>query len=271
MIRFYNEDCEKTMQRMKLMGAKVDTILTSPPYNTGRKSNSERSRKENEARYDIHLDNIPTEKYIDWCVKLFNDFDELLNKNGVVLWNMSYGADNTGNAESICLMWHTISEIIKQTDFMVADRIIWKKANALPNNTSPNKLTRIVEDVFVFCRKKEYKTFNCRKPVTSTNSRGQKYYQPIYNFIEARNNDGSCPYNKATFSSELCEKLLTIYGVERGTVYDPFMGSGTTAVACERLCMDCIGSELSENQVNYSYDRIVKEFGNNCTVFKEVV
>ena len=82
-------------------------------------------------------------------------------------------------------------------------------------------------------------------------------YENIYNFIEAKNNDGSCPFNKATFSSELCEKLLDIYAMYDDTVvYDPFMGTGTTAVACKRMGFKCIGSEISENQVEWANKRL---------------
>ena len=58
------------------------------------------------------------------------------------------------------------------------------------------------------------------------------------------------------YSIELCEKLLKIYSPENGLVYDPFMGSGTTAVACKKLGLRYIGSEISQNQVNWALKRI---------------
>lgn len=60
---------------------------------------------------------------------------------------------------------------------MIADKIVWKKKSALPNNVSFNKLTRVTEDVFIICRKDEYKTFNANKKVTKTSKTGQKYYE----------------------------------------------------------------------------------------------
>ena len=39
-------------------------------------------------------------------------------------------------------------------------------------------------------------------------------------------------------------------------VYDPFMGSGTTAVACKKLGLRYIGSEISQNQVDWALKRI---------------
>lgn len=141
----------------------------------------------------------------------------------------------------------------------------------MPNNRSKNKLTRIVEDVFVFCRRKEYMTFNSSKKVVSTSIRGQKNYENIFNFIEAANNDGPCALNKATFSSEFATKLLKIYAFpedecqRQTTVYDPFMGTGTTAVSAMRLNLKCYGSELSEQQCTYAINRLASETGRKGT------
>lgn len=259
---FYNENCFDTMSNMYNKNYKVDIVLTSPPYNTGRKSNSERSRENYEARYDIHLDNMTDEEYCKWTIELFNHYDKVLNKNGVILYNISYGSENP------YVMWMAMADIIRNTNFMIADCIIWKKKSALPNNVSKNKLTRITEFVFVICRKTEFKTFNANKKITSHNSKGQAYYENIYNFIEAANNDGACKLNKATYSSELCEKLLNIYANTNSVVYDSFMGTGTTAVACRRFNnfennIVCIGSELSEAQIQYSKERLTKIIENN--------
>lgn len=254
--RIFNENCIDTMNKMLEFDQKIDLILTSPPYNTGRPSNSERSRNNNEGRYDIHLDNMTQSEYCDWCVSLFNQFDKVLNQNGVILWNVSYGSDATVNTESIGLIWLSIADIIRNTPFTVADRIIWKKKSALPNNVSKNKLTRIVEDIFVFCRKDEYKTFNCNKTVSSIGKNGQTFYNNYFNFIEAKNNDGTCKLNKATFSSDLCLQLLELYANQDTIVYDPFMGTGTTAVACKQKDLTCFGSELSQEQVEFANKRL---------------
>lgn len=104
-INFLQGNCTDIMKRMKNRNYKVDIVLTSPPYNTGRPSNSQRSRDNNEGRYDIHIDNMSAKEYRQWAVDLFNDFDEILNKDGVVLWQTSYGNDGTVNTESIGLMW----------------------------------------------------------------------------------------------------------------------------------------------------------------------
>jgi site-specific DNA-methyltransferase (adenine-specific)/modification methylase len=256
-VEFKNEDCFETMERMRENGEKVSIILTSPPYATSRSNvRTKKALETYNSRYDICLDNMDEDQYVDWTIGLFRLFDEVLEENGVILYNISYGSENP-NA-----MWRIPGAIIENTDFMIADCIVWKKKCALPNNVSRNKLTRITEFVYVICRKSEFKTFNANKNITKVGKNGQKYYENVFNFVEAPNNDGPCELNKATYSSDLCLFLLNIYAKENSVVYDPFMGTGTTAIACYKFCqsesMVCIGSELSEKQVEYSRNRLRK-------------
>lgn len=236
----------------------VDVVLTSPFYNTNKKAGKTRtlvntsvkSGQYDYVRYDTHVDNMTDEEYTEYTVNLFKEFDRILKINGSILYNISYGAENTEG------MFKAINGIITQTNFTIADVICWKKSTALPNSCSSNRLTRIWEFVFVFCRKNEMKTFKCNKKVSSYRKTGQAAYENVYNFIEAKNNDGSCPYNKATYSSDLCEQLLLLYASKNAIVYDPFMGSGTTAVTCKKMGLNYIGSEISENQCDWANKRL---------------
>jgi site-specific DNA-methyltransferase (adenine-specific)/modification methylase len=254
--KIYCEDCFVTMKDMPI--GQCDVILTSPFYNTNKKAGKNstitnttiKDGHYSHVRYDTHIDNMTNEEYCDFTERLFLEFDRVLNLNGVVLYNLSYGSDNTEG------MFTAINRILTNTPFTIADVIVWKKRSALPNNCSPNKLTRIWEFVFVLCRRSEKSTFNCNKKVHSYRKTGQASYENIFNFIEAKNNDGACPYNKATYSTELCEKLLSLYCPENGVVYDPFMGSGTTAVACKKMGLNYIGSEISENQCSWAENRL---------------
>ena len=251
MFKIYNEDCLQTMKKISKAGGKVDIVLTSPPYNTGRNcTNIERGMDNHERRYDIYLEERSIDEYTNWTIDIFNHYDSILKKDGCVLYNMSYGNENPEQ------MYLTIAEVINKTNFTIADTIIWKKKSALPNNVSHNKLTRICEFIFVFCRKDEYKTFVANKQIKSQSKTGQNYYENIYNFIEAKNNDGANKLNKATYSSELCEQLLNIYAKPNAFVYDSFNGTGTTGVACIKLGLNYIGSELSEEQCKFSIERL---------------
>ena len=245
--RIYNEDCINTMQKIneKIFNA----IITSPPYNTSRKGSSLLSPSAN-VRYDDFNDCKSDDEYIEWTIDIFNNYDKVLKENGVILYNLSYSSENTH------LMWIVISEIIKKTNFLIADNIIWKKPSTSPNSCSPNKLTRICEYVFVFCRKNEFESFQCNKEVSSYRNTGQIAYKNYFNFIEAKNNDGSNDIHKATFSSELVRKLISLYVKENDLIYDSFMGTGTTAVACILEKVNYIGSEISERYCEYAKKRI---------------
>lgn len=252
--KIYNEDCLETMKRFQ---GCVNAVITSPPYNTGgrveywsnKKINGVRVYKQ-EKRYDQYLDTKTSDEYIDWSIEIFNSYDNILKENGCVLYNISYGNENSE------VLWLLIAEIIKNTVFTVADCITWKKSTALPNTTSKNKLTRICEFVFVLVRKSEYMTFNTNKQIVSTSNKGQDFYEVFYNFIEAANNDGSNELNKATYSTELVRKLLLMYTSKNDLIYDSFMGTGTTAIACLMENRNYIGSEISESQCAYAEKRI---------------
>lgn len=236
--------CESNLETMSKMPKDfLDIVVTSPPYNITRKSSLTE-------RYDIYEDNKSQKEYIDYSINLFNGFNRVLKKDSIVLYNMSYGNENPN------LMLFTITDVIRNTDFTLADIIIWKKKSATPNSVSHNKLTRICEYVFVLCRKSEYKTYKSNKKNVNTMESGQKVYENLFNFITADNNDESNDINKATFSTEFVRKLLNIYAKSNSLVYDPFMGTGTTAKACIIDKHSYIGSELSKKQVDYAEKRI---------------
>ena len=242
-------DTLKVMDELISKGVKVDRVMTSPPYNNSKQGGS---IDNHETRYDICFDKMTNGEYCDWIVNIFNRYDKLLKKDGSIFFNMSYGSNNTE------AMFLAISDIIRKTNFTIADKITWKKKSAIPNNVSKNKLTRIVEEIYVFCRKDESKTFNSNKQVKSVSVTGQNFYENIFNFIEAKNNDGSCKLNKATYSSELCTKIFDIYCNKGEMILDNFNGTGTTSIACIKNNLKYIGIELSEAQCEFAANRITE-------------
>lgn len=245
----YNEDCFQTMCRMDENNIKIDTILCSPPYNmTHRKGGFADT-----GRYDVYEDWKTEEDYLKWTVDLFNKFDLILNKQRSIIYNFSYSIENPS------LPYKLVTEIVKNTSFDLVDTIIWKKKCGLPFPANGKRLSRNWEYVFVFVRKDEVNTYENNRRVKSVSEKTkQKYYEAIYNFVDAKNNDGKCPYNQATYSTELCDKLLDIYTQDNWIVYDPFMGSGTTAVSCKKRNLNYIGSEISSQQVEYANQRIIQ-------------
>lgn len=255
----YNCDCMQGLEELYAQygNSLIDCVITSPPYNTGRNSDN---LANHEGRYDIYQEQRDNDEYSKWTLDLFEHYNSILKPNGIVLYNMSYGTENT------TLMSLTVADIIRKTPFTLADIIVWEKNSALPNNVSTNKLTRICEFVYVFCRKTEFDTFMCNKKVTSQRESGQKMYENIFNKILAKNNDENCPYNKATYSTELVNKLMNIYCPQNIVVLDTFMGSGTTAVACAKSGRHYLGFELSQKQCDWANNRLHK-ITNQVSIF----
>jgi len=259
-ITLYQGDCVAAMSSDRI---RADIVLTSPPYNTSRPNVPSDMYCQ---RYDTYQDSMSNEDYISWTLQVFSGYDRILNPDGVVLYNISYGSENTEG------MWLLAGDIIRRSLFTIADCLVWKKATAIPNNVSPNKLTRIVEYVLVCCRKREIDTFMCNKAGKPIKT-GQIFYDNIYNFIEARNNDGEQDLNKAAYSTELCQKLLNIYALPGTTVFDSFSGTGTTLLAAWNMGLKAVGTEMSGKQCEYAADRLRKAMSQpqmfRCEVVKK--
>jgi len=249
MIELHEGDCIEVIEELHKKGVKVNGVITSPPYNTARNGSN---FSNHEARYISHNDNMPQQEYIDWQVDLFNKMESILEKDGCILYNISYGAENTDT------LWLLIADIIRNTNLVTADHLIWKKKTALPNNSNHNRVTRITENVFVFCRKSELGTFKMNKKVSSVSHTGQKFYENIYNFVEAGNNDlgEHTKKHKATYSMDLVEQLIKLYYEEESVILDPYMGTGTTGLACKKLNRSFIGIELENEYFKISEDRL---------------
>lgn len=241
-----NADCVETMKEMIDEGIKIDKVITSPPYNIVRPNSTDRG-------YDLYKDGMSNEDYSKWIVNIFQLYDKLLNKNGCVMFNMSYGTENT------TCMNLTIAEVLKQTNFTLADIIVWKKQSATPNNVSSNKMTRICEFVYVLCRKDEFLTFTSNKRIIGyRDDTHQAIYENVFNFISAPNNDKSTDLNKATFSTDFVDALIERYVLKEDVVLDNFSGTGTTMYACESRNRKGYYIELSKAQCDYTVNRIKK-------------
>jgi DNA modification methylase len=189
--------------------------------------------------------------YIDWTIRVFNGYDKILKPDGCILYVLTYSANNPQ------LLWTLISKIIENTNFTTVDCITWKKSHSLPGKHMKNRLSRMTEFVFVFCRKNETKTFHINnKIIIDEDGNERVVYENIYNFIEAENNDGLNKLNPYAFSTELVVKLLNMYGKKGGLVYDSFMGIGTTANGAKKFGMNYIGSEIKISQVEYANTRL---------------
>ena len=232
--KIFNEDNLKTMKRIP--DGLIDGIVTSPPYNITTK------------RKDVYYnngysenDNLTQDEYLEVRTNEFKEFSRIMNDRGVICYNISYHNENP------ILPTLLMTKIHNETDLTIADIITWKKSNAIPFQTSPTKLSRLCELVYVIVKKEHLHDFITNKEISKINEKTkQKFYKNYVNIIEAKNNDGIKCKLKASYSEEFVEKLMNIYFPEESLIYDPFMGIATTARACKKNNRNYLGSELDK-------------------------
>jgi DNA modification methylase len=182
-------------------------------------------------------------------IKLFLLLEKVVKTKGVVLFNMSYSSKDAS------LPYRLLTKIQKKTKWVNRETLYWKKPVAIPFQTSPQNMSRIVEPIFVFSMNEKFIT---NKPVTKINERtGQKFYGYADNFIEATGYDkGTRKIHKATFSCDLVEQLINLYFPVNSIILDPFCGVGTTGVACSKNDRRYILIDIDPSYTEYSSNRL---------------
>ena len=238
--------CGDTWETMnKLKDKSIDFIMTSPPYLASiRKDNHKYPGAKNQIK-----DNQSVEEYLDWMSDIFKQYERVLNDDGVMAFNFSYTTFNPS------LPYDLINRVFKDTGLRIYDTVAWKKKSAVPLAGHPNRMTRIVEMVYIFAKTPNFKANKLVKSVSKT---GQKYFTAYYNFIEAKNNDGKVEGHEATFSSDLAGYFIDLYTKEGDIVLDNFVGTGTTPYVSAKMKRRYIGIDLVEDYCEYSRKRISK-------------
>jgi len=234
--KIFNESCLNTLARMS--DDSVDLVITSPPYNMNLRIRdgkycSRQITKEFSTKYDGFSDNMPIAEYFDFHLRVIK---ELLRVAPIVFYNVQIV---TGSKRAVFKLLGELNEYVK-------DIIVWDKENAQPA-MSEGVLNRQYELIIVFAKRDAIsRKFNyCNFERGTLNDvwrikRGKK----VTNL------------HGATFPEELVEKILTNFSRERDVVYDPFMGTGTTAVVCKKMNRRFIGSEIITSYVEVAKERL---------------
>jgi modification methylase len=238
--------CGDTWELMdQLDNGCIDLILTSPPYLASiRKDNHKYPGAKDQIK-----DNQSVEDYLDWISDIFQQYERILKDDGVIAFNFSYTTFNPS------LPYDLINRVFQDTGLRIYDTLAWKKKSAVPLSGHPNRMTRIVEMVYIFAKTPDFKANKLVKSVSRT---GQKYYTAYYNFLEAKNNDGKVEGHEATFSSEFAKYFIDLYTKEGEIVLDNFVGTGTTPYTAAKMNRRYIGIDLVEDFCEYSRERIAK-------------
>ena len=136
-----------------------------------------------------------------------------------------------------------LKEMLEKNKFKQLRFIEWIKTNPQPLNSSRNYLTNCRE-IALTGVKKGSPTFN------------SKYDNAIYSYPLQGGKYRIMPTQKST---KLCEDLIEKHSNPGDLVLDPFMGSGTTAVAAYNVGRNAVGCEMREDMYNQAIDRIEGE------------
>lgn len=252
----YNEDCLRTMKRMP--DNFIDLVITSPPYDNMR----------NYTGYAFDFENITKELF------------RVIKEGGVVVWVVGdsvVDGSETGTSFRQALFF-------KEIGFKLHDTMIYKKnSSSFPSST---RYYACFEYMFVFVKGK----LKCFNPIQDHKNKhaggilypwtrekdgilrkGSRYGFPVkdvgvrfnvWEYATGCNNSYSEDYLKvhpAIFPEKLAEDHIISWSNAGDLVYDPFMGSGTTAKMAIIQQRFFIGSEISCEYVLLANKRI-KEF-----------
>ena len=234
MIDLYKGDCLEVMDELIEEGVKVDAIITDPPYVVSRKSGFSNTSENTPERFVKKYGNHSID-FGEWdkselnLNEILSRFYKLLNNGGVVIffydiWKMQ---ELKQSAEAVKFKQPRICE--------------WIKTNPVPINSKINYLSNAKECFATFTKKS--------KPIFNSSYDKGIYEYPICHGKERTKHPTQKPL-------QLMKDLVKKHTNENLTVLDPFMGSGTTMVACRNLNRRGIGIEMDEKYFNIAKKRI---------------
>ena len=235
----YNESCLVTLKRIK--DNLIDTVITSPPYNMNLRIRngkycSRQIVKELTTKYDNFTDNLDIDEYNKFHSQVLS---ELLRVSKLVFYNIQL---LTGNKRSVFKMIGEYSDYLK-------DIIVWDKGHAEPSIQS-GVLNKRTEFVLVF----EKENPISRKFNTAQFERGS-----IDDLWLIQRENAKLSSHKAIFPERFVYKILSNFTNEKDIIYDPFIGTGSTAIVCKKMNRYFLGSEINENYVNVALQRLHTE------------
>jgi site-specific DNA-methyltransferase (adenine-specific) len=262
----YHEDCKDFMKRAISHGIRVDVIVTSPPYNINKE-------------YGSYRDNKGRKDYLDWLYEIAQLSYSILKNNGSFFLNI-------GGTPSYPMLPFEVIENFRKAEYQLQNTIHWiksisfEKTDVGKNNgirdysighfkpiVSDRYLTDIQEYIFHFTKEGNVKLNKraigvpyqdktnigrWKSATQDKRDRGNVWFIPYPTIQESR-------YHPAVFPEKLPYLCIKMHGVKPDMlVYDPFMGIGTTALACIKLGVNYMGTEIDADYIKVALEDIEK-------------
>lgn len=256
-------DCEEVLQAFP--DNCIDLIVTSPPYADQRKK----------IYGGIHPD-----KYVDWFLPKSKEFLRVLKPDGTFVLNIK---ERIVDGERHTFVLELIIEMRKQ-GWLWTEEFIWHKKNCYPGKW-PNRFRDSWERCLQFNKTKKFKMYqeavmvpvgdwakvrlkNLNKTdlIRDESKTKSGFGKKIVNWIgrdmvyptNVINIATECGYkhHSATFPVALPEWFIKLFTATDDLVLDPFIGSGTTAVAAKKNTRHFIGIDNQSDYCNLSKERV---------------
>jgi len=226
--------CGNTVDIMKqIPDGSIDLIVTSPPYNlknsTGNGMKYGRGGKWSNAAlingYSHYNDNMPHDEYAAWQRKCLSEMLRIIPENGAVFYNHKWRVQAG--------LLQDRNDIV--SDFPVRQIIIWRRKGGI--NFNPGYFLPTYEVIYLIAKPKF-------RLVQKANAHGD-----VWEFGQESKNKHPAP-----FPVDLIERVIS--STDAKTILDPFMGSGTTALAAKNLNRKFVGIDISPEYCEMAQQRL---------------
>lgn len=214
-------DCLELMK--EIPDGSIDLILTDPPYNIARKNNFQTMGRSG-------IDFGEWDKGFDQYAWL-REIPRILSKDGsVIIFND----------------WKNVGEIARYCELLglvIKDLLRWQKTNPMPRNRDRRYITDFECAIWLTNKKAKW-TFH---------RQSETYQRPMFEHSVVSGSEKVHPTQKPI---KLLEELLLIHSNVHDIVLDPFMGSGSTPIACMNTRRHYISFELDNGYFENAKKRI---------------
>ncbi len=236
-IELFCGDCLTLMR--DIPDKSIDLVLTSPPYNINLRirGNHYCRRSPNETgpcnKYNEFKDSFSIDEYFKIQSTAINEMLRVARQVFYVVQPI------TGNKEALFKLIGHFAEQIKEI-------IIWDKKHA-----EPAIMRQVLNSEYEFIIVFDSTTARQRLFENAQFERGT-----LSNIFRQGKSTERVDSHGATFPKDLVSKILLNFTTANNTILDPFMGSGTTGVACKELGRNFIGMEISREYFAIAEKRI---------------
>lgn len=230
--------CKDSINMSELPNNCIGLTITSPPYNIGKDS-------------DIDLTD---DEYLTMMKKIFTEVYRVTESGGRLVVNVA----NLGRKPYIP-MTKMFTELLTEIGFLMRGEIIWQKSKGANANFAwgswLSASNPVIRDIHEYCLVFSKHSFKRAVKGNSTIEKDEFMDSTlsIWNITPARAKKIGHP---APFPEELPERFIKLFSYEEDLILDPFMGSGTTAVAAKSLGRNYVGYEIKKEYFELSKERI---------------